>query len=260
MKLEYVRLLSIQRDLYRIPRGPDRFQDYLRTMLDPVTRDLRLPLGAMNPMAKDHVPAFLDLLEGIGADDAGARATEEGAASLSTVPGSYRVGLVVADDVAGGWTHRAAAELAHRRGEPTLLRRGWITGMLWASERYDASDVREEVLTSVYRTAHIVERGAARTLRGMLIQEGNAMRRAGARNPVLEPNRLVHAREVLRPILDREDQATLIAALFGDEAARELGHEPLGLPPRAGLAVALHGRLEPRPRPYRGDPTDRPSS
>ena len=33
--LEYVPLLQIQRDLYRIERGPERFGAYLRTMIDP---------------------------------------------------------------------------------------------------------------------------------------------------------------------------------------------------------------------------------
>jgi hypothetical protein len=80
------------------------------------------------------------------------------------------------------------------------------------------------------------------------------MRLAGARNPALEPGALLRTREILSDKLDRDDPATLIAALFGDQAARELGHPPLGLPPRAGLALALHGRLEPRKRrPSRED-------
>jgi hypothetical protein len=82
------------------------------------------------------------------------------------------------------------------------------------------------------------------------------MRLAGARDPVLEPQAFVRARDVLRPHLDRDDPGGFVAALFGDAAARELGHEPLGLPARAGLALALHGRLEPRERrPSRSTPT-----
>jgi hypothetical protein len=261
MRLEYVRLLATQRDLYRIPRGPERFQEYLRTMIDPDTRELRLPLGAMSPMAREPVSEFLDGLVSVDAEEAGARATEEAAASLAEEPGAYRVGLVVADDAEGGWTNRAATELTHRRGEPALEQRGWITGILWASETYGPAEVREEVLTSIYRQAHIARRGPASTLRDLLVQEGNAMRTAGARNPVLEPHALVQARLTLRPLLDRQDRATFIAALFGDAAALELGHPPLGLPPRAGLAVALHGRLETRrKRPSRDDPSHRPSS
>jgi hypothetical protein len=260
MQLEYVPLLATQRDLYRIPLGPERFRQYLRTMLDPETRDLRLPLGTMNPMAKDHVPAFLDMLAAIGAEEAGARATEESLRSLAEETGAYRVGLVAADDGGGGWTNRAAAELAHRRGEPELTKRGWITGILWASETYGPAQVREEILTSIFRTAYIARRGPARTLRELLVQEGAAMRMAGARNPVLEPRALVATREILASRLDQDHRATLIAALFGDAAARDLGYEPLGLAPRAGLALALYGRLEPRRRPSRDDPADRPSS
>ena len=34
MKLEYVPLLEVQRELYRMPRGFERFREYLRTMID----------------------------------------------------------------------------------------------------------------------------------------------------------------------------------------------------------------------------------
>jgi len=64
------------------------------------------------------------------------------------------------------------------------------------------------------------------------------------------------ARDIVRPYLDLDEVGVFVAALFGDAAARELGYEPLGLPPRAGLALALHGRLEPRERrPSRNTPT-----
>ena len=140
--------------------------------------------------------------------------------------------------------NRTTAEFAHRRGEEGLLGRGWIAGVLWTSQTYDPAAIREEVLTSVFRAAHIAKRGPARTLREILLQEGNAMRMAGARNPALEPQTLLATRQILLRLLDHDDTPTLVAALFGDPAARELGYQPLGLRPRAGLALALHGRLE----------------
>ena len=60
MKVTYVPLLRVQRDLYDLPRNGERFRAYLATMTDPITRDLKLPLVAMNPMGKEHVPALLD--------------------------------------------------------------------------------------------------------------------------------------------------------------------------------------------------------
>jgi hypothetical protein len=53
MKLE-VPLLQLQRELHRIPRGMDRFRQYLRVMLNDDRSDVRLPpLGIMNPMGKE---------------------------------------------------------------------------------------------------------------------------------------------------------------------------------------------------------------
>jgi hypothetical protein len=262
MKLEYVPMLGVQRDLYRIDPGEGRFRRYLQTMLDPETGDLRLPLTVMNPMAADHVPRYIDLLQAMGAEEAGMRAVDAALEKLGEEPGEYRVGLVVADDAGGGWTHRAAIELMHLKAELGLEKRGWITGILWASETYGPAEIREEVLVSIYRTVYVARRGAPRTLRDILLQEGSAMRLAGARNPALDPNVLMRTREILSRMLDSDDQPTLIAALFGDRAAQELGLVPLGLPPRAGLALALHGRLESRRRSSRDEstPTSRPTS
>jgi hypothetical protein len=215
MKLEYVPLLATQEEHSGLPRG-------------------------------DHELRLLDALSALGADEIGARAVAEAGAAVAEEPGEFRVGLVVRDDAGGLSTNRTTAELAHRRGEGGLLERGWIIGILWTSQRYDASAIREEVLTSVFRAAHIEKRGPPRTLREILLQEGNAMRMAGARNPALEPQTLLATRQILLRLLDHEDTPTLVAALFGDPAARELGYQPLGLRPRAGLALALHGRLEAR--------------
>src|SRR3954471_21253896 len=98
MTLTFVPLLQIQRDLYDLPRNMERFNAYLATMKDPVTGDLKLPLVAMNPMGKEHVPALLDEWIARGADDISARAVGEAAARLQSIPGEFQVGLVIADD------------------------------------------------------------------------------------------------------------------------------------------------------------------
>jgi hypothetical protein len=99
--------------------------------------------------------------------------------------------------------------------------------------------VREEVASSIYRVAYIHRHGPARTLGELLRQEGYAMAMAGATSPILDGDDLSYTREVLTDHLLESGQPTLMAALFGDEVARELGYRPLGLSPRAGLALAL---------------------
>lgn len=240
MKLEYVPLLRVQRDLYQMPRGFERFREYLATMIDAQTRDIRLPLVAMNPMGKDHVPALLDELLTIGADQIAADAVADAAPAVAQTPGEFKVALVVADDLMGGWTNRHFTEFGRRFGSKPYHQRGWLEGGLWTSERPSAQQVREEVLTTVHRAAHIQRHGFAQELGGMMRQEGYAMAAAGCRRPTLDEEDMAYTREVTAAHLEVKDQPTVMACLYGDEAARSLGYKGLGLSERAGLALALY--------------------
>ena len=240
MTLEYVPLLKVQRDLYDLPRGFERFREYIRTMTGG-SDELKLPLVAMNPMGKEHLPPFLDHLLAIDADGVGARALGDAASALADEPGDYRACLVVSDDLKGGWTNRYASEFSYRFEQRAMYRRAWLPAILWTSETYDATLVRAEVLECIYRVVHVQRHGPPRTLGEMLSQESYVMRGAGSTAPRLADDDLSYTREVLREYASATDRATLIAALFGDGAARDLGYQPLGLSPRAGLALAAAG-------------------
>jgi hypothetical protein len=238
VELDYVPALAVQRELYALPRGRERFLEYLRTLGDPRSGELKLPIVAMNPMGKDHLPRFLDALLAFDADGVGARATRELAEELAGEPGAFRVALCVSDDLHGGWTDRAASEFGYRFEQQAYAVRGWIAGILWTSERYDAARVRAEVRACVLRACYVARHGEARTLRARLAQEGWVQAHSGAAEPELGAEELAYTGEVLAPLLDTHDWPTAIAALFGDAAARKLGLAPLGLAGRAGLAWA----------------------
>jgi hypothetical protein len=247
MKLEFVPLLKVQRELYGMPRGMERFQAYLATMIDPETRDLKLPLSGMNPMGKDHIPVLLDQYLAMDADRIAALAVADAESRLTNIQGEFKVALVLSDDAMGGWTNRYTSEFGRRFGTKAYHRRGWLEVGLWTSEAPAAETVREQVLATIYRAAHIEQHGFAHTLRDMLAQEGFAMAQAGCTEPALDGDDLAYTREVIRPYLDTKDYSTVITCLFGDEAARSLGYAPLGLSARAGFALALHdGQLERR--------------
>jgi hypothetical protein len=241
MHLEVVPILQIERDLYRIPRGWDRFNAYLRTMVNADSSDLRLPpLTAMNPMGKDHVLAALDALLTLDADGIAVQAVAEASNQLTEVPGEFKVGLVVADDTAGGWTNRYTSEFISRFENRHAIKRGWLSVILWTSEAVSIEAVRQEVLMTVYRAAYVEKHGFACTLREMLAQEGYVMAMAGCEHQLLTSDDIAYTREVIAPHLNAQDRPTLIACLFGDTAARALGYSPQGLSERAGLALALH--------------------
>jgi hypothetical protein len=259
MKLDYVPLLRVMRDLHHIPRGqpPDfngkkRFKQYLRMIFDYDRKVIKLPLLlAMNPMAKDHVTALLDAYLAIDGDGIGARATAEASARLADVPGDLKVGLVVVDDLMGGGSNRYHCEYIFRFGpnDPLTgttskpspwIKEFWLQGVLWSSEAATERAVREAILTAAYRNAYLHRHGPARTLRDLLAQEGQVMAQAGCSWPTLDAEDIVYTREVLIPYLEAEDMRTCMECLFGDAAARTLGFTPQGLSPWAGLALALH--------------------
>jgi hypothetical protein len=230
-----------------------RFRQYLRTIFPHDDgADQLLPLLAMNPMGKDHVTALLDELLAMDADGLGAGVVEEASARLEDVPGEFHVGLVVADDLRGGWTNRYGNEfilrfgpdhLRSRRGPPVRprwLKDYWLTGVLWSSEAASGRAVREALLTAAYRVAYLHQHGPAQTLRDMLAQEGQVLAQAGCAGPVLDAEDVAYTREVLIPYLRASDMRTCMECLFGDAAGRTLGFTPRGLSPWAGLALALH--------------------
>ena len=247
MELSFLPLLQIQRDLYAMPRGVERFREYIRTMTDPETGDLALPLVAMNPMGKDHIPALIDEYIALGAEaiaqqaiaSAGQQANRPTGQRANGPTGGFKIGLVVSDDLKGGWTNRWASEFSHRLESAAFLKRGFLTGILWTSEPASAVAVRLAVLTSIYRADYLQTHPMPTTLGGMLEQEGYAMARAGCTAPSLDEDDLAYSRTVIAPHLDATDRATIMACLFGDDAASALGYPPQGLSPRAGFAVAL---------------------
>jgi hypothetical protein len=144
MNLTYVPLLEEQRELYRRPRDRKRFRAYLHMTIDSASLRGRRPTLLMNPMAKEHVGVFLDAVIALDAERVGEEAVREAEPTLRDVPGSYRVALVVCDEVGGGWTNRFACEYAERLHAPLPSGQSyldWITGALWVSEPPQAVEV-----------------------------------------------------------------------------------------------------------------------
>lgn len=241
MELELLPLLHVQRDLYTMPRNMDRFNAYLKQMTGSSADDIEFPpLVMMNPMGKEHCLAAVDHLIAMGAEAAAAQALDEARARLRDVTGEFKVGLVLADDRMGGWTHRGFAEFGARFPTLDALRkRPFITVPCWTSEAWTAEDARRQTLAQVRRIAFVMQHSTPMTLRERMTQEGKALAFAGLASPALPHDELAYSREVIAPHLDAADQPTVFACLFGDEAAGKAGYPQMGLPKNAGVEVAV---------------------
>ncbi len=266
MKIEYVPLHGKQLELQRMPREMARFERYLGTLTSQSSPQQTIveypPLNLANPMAREHVTELLEQLLAIHADEIAANVAAEAAKSLIDIPGKCKLGLVVADDLRGGWTNRYDCEYGLRFGMderrfefdpqspsgfclPRWLKDFWLSSVLWSSEPVSEEAVRQAVRQAIYRFAYQRKHGPARTLSQQLAQEGWVLARSNSTCPTLEADDLAYTHEVLQPFLDATDKRTAIECLFGDDAARSLGFTPLGLSPWAGIALARQKALIP---------------
>ncbi|MEO0537311.1 MAG: hypothetical protein AAF215_26075 [Cyanobacteria bacterium P01_A01_bin.123] len=241
MKIEFVPLLQLQRNLYNTPRGQERFRIYLETMLNADASDVELlPMATMNPMGQAHIPAMLDTLLAMNAEAIASLAIAETLNQFDDVAMVCKLGLVIADDQMGGWTNRYTSEFSSRFEIQNHLKRGWLAVILWTSEVPSVQKVREETLITLYRVTYIQRHGFARTLQEMLNQEGYAMAMAGCQQPTLDEDDIAYTCKVISPHLFTQDYPAIMACLFGDQAAHSLGYRPHGLSERAGFALALY--------------------
>lgn len=240
--IQHIPLLQIQRDLHDIPRGMERFRAYLKTMTNEEGDDLALPpLGAMNPMGREHVSARLDELLALNAEQIAEDAVAEASTRLSLTEREMKHGMVIMDDVRGGWTNRYVCEFGSCSLPDRIIRNQrstWISTALWVSDTPSPALIRQSVLRSVFLALYALERGECHTLRDMLSQEGEAGRFAGVQ-PHLEEEDIEYTLAVLEPLLDSTNYATCFVAMLGDVAAEMLGYPKLGLSERAGFALAI---------------------
>lgn len=237
MQLEVLATLAALRELYSQPRDPARFRRYLE-LLTGGGDDLALPITAANPMARPHVLAHVEALLAL---DAEAVVAEEltALAGRADEPGRLRVAVVVADDIAGGWTNRYTTDAQHRFESAGFLVRDFAAVLLFVSEPPTLDRLREEARSCVHRATYQRANGRPRTLLDHLRQEREVLTRANASFPLAPLDEGVRAR--VRGHGTASDPPTIYACLYGDEAARQLGYAPLGLPPWAGLALARSG-------------------
>ena len=227
--IQYVPLIQTQLELMELPRGRRRFDEYLRLMIGGQQRDVELPpLVVMNPMAKDHVRTMLKKLIDMDVDHIAHVAIAEAQKKVDRQL-EFKIGIVIADDLAGGWTNRFDYEFKHRFYDPRVKHRQskgistyrstWETAILWASEDISANQICQAIKSVIFRADFKNQHGHAETLRQQQAQEGFALNRSGWSYPDFTEEEIQYTRDTIQPFLDADDFRTSVECLFGDVAA-----------------------------------------
>lgn len=244
--LEFVPALQVQRDLYDIPRGKQRFERYLKVMLNDDRTDLDLPLPAFNPMGGENVKEALDKLLAIDAESVvlDVLASLEDALRIKgmELPGGP-VSLVLVDDVGGQWTHRELVESQIAGFHPSVKRSysvsSWVLVHLWSSEAYSKEGIEIAVRSTIFRRGWFRDNGVPKTLRDVLIQEAQTRYFAGDIPAVESQSELVKIFAVIQGFLASDHFPTMFSCCYGDRIAESAGYAMLDLPERAGFRLPL---------------------
>jgi hypothetical protein len=241
MKFVAEPLLKILLEVYRVPPGKDRFDAYLNAAIAGANRAADVacpPLVLANPMAKEHANQQLEVWLKLGAEEELIRILEEANQTFSSLEFEplVHVGLTLVDDLKGGWTDSILTDWGLRF--PEKMNPNWVCVPLWTKYPQTLEILRANTKMAIARFVWQVQNGSATTLREMMAQEGCAQAFAGAKVGMPRED-LGYTQAVLKPFLENTDKPTLLAALYGDEAAKRVGYPALGLSGDAGLELAL---------------------
>jgi len=243
MRIEVVPALRAQRDLLELPRGMERFDAYVKTMIDPNDRVI-LPLQTFNPMSREHVAEVLDGLLDMGAEEIATDAARDADRRIGGIERPMRILIVVADDARGGWTDRSITDYEFRFTKKAMLGEGWVQVIQWSSEGAYGERIHRDVQAQMYRTMYLDRFGLPKTLGEMIRQEGMASVFAGSSEWDLPADDLEYTRETINAHLESQDRGVHFACLYGDEAATSCGYAPLGFSRWAGFAAAYAEAME----------------
>lgn len=194
-----------------------------------------------NPMAGDAALETVNSLIAMDAESLAERVAREVAAQCGYTDA---LTLAIAVRSKGLWTDRVATEVDERvTGKVRVMHRGVIS--VWSREESTAADVAREAAAETVRTMWHAQHGAADTLTRVLACEGLAYALASsygtyaAYNAVPTPDETVAVIESFEVLGDSTQASEIAGVMYGDDASKEMGWTPLGLPPYAGYRWAV---------------------
>jgi hypothetical protein len=225
MGFELLPILDQMSELYAKPISVARFHDYLHLLTGGRKDDLAVPIGGYNPMAKAHVPAKLNELRGLKAEQVAARALGQLNDQLPLPAGcTIKVVLSLADDLMGGWTNFYTTDYDSKFKTAPLLRRNFCTPTFWTSELFSEEKIAQRVLAYCVRSAYQLQHSQPITLAQHVAQEKFVAQWADEAS--WSPPNLLH---YYQQYLDSDGYHLIFNFFYGDEASASLEMPTFGI-------------------------------
>jgi hypothetical protein len=186
-----------------------------------------LPVSGYNPMTSKDVLGTIEALLDIEAERVVQDTADRWAEPLGLVD-DVEMSVTVA--FPGMWTDRLATEIEHR-----LLGCTWSQVLVWVDDTVSADAIVAQASAQLVRAAWTRLHGPPATLADAAGQEGLAAALGGTVEDGSVGRGDPAVAEALDVLGDDPSLGTMVAVLYGDDAAQALGWTPLGLDDHAGL-------------------------
>jgi hypothetical protein len=214
-------ILDVMSNFYQMPRGNDRFQEYLKILRGNTKDDMVMPIGGFNPMAKEHILVKLNELKTLDAE--GIMLEILGNLNKKLFLKNdliYKVALNLSDDLLGGWTNRFTTDFDSKFKINALVKRQFCTPVFWSSEIYSEHLVRQRTVEYALRTIYWLEKPKPITLKEHVEQEQFV-----AKNSF--PSYLFHSfdsqKEFYLKHSESDNYHLIFNFFYGNEASEQLG-------------------------------------
>jgi len=230
MVFELVPILNKMRELYRLPRDLNRFEEFLNTLIDSSDSDIQIPIIGYNPMAKEHILDRLEELIRLNAERTAGETLEILNEKYSSVHPDLRfqVFIILSDDMSGHWPDRDSADYDSRFRVRPLIKRHFCTPVFWCSEKFSTDMIGRRVSEYAERTVYFLNHSDPETLEEHIQMEDFISSGRNAR--ITE---LLKGQSEFQKIYEISSKSTeksvIFNFLYGDSAASKLGYDIMKL-------------------------------
>ncbi len=234
MKFELLPVLDKMVELYEQPATFERFKQYLKLLSGDTNNDLDLPIGAYNPMGKDHVLHKIQDMRALNAEQLAIDAIDmvNNITEGSNSDGVFKVILCLSDDLKGGWTNRYTSDYDSKFKLNALVTRKFCTPIFWTGEEIYNGTITARTVEYCFRTACWLQHPKPATLEEHVLQESRVVAMMKKiLSSVEEPSKLLSpdVASFYEANKTSTNYLTIFNFLYGDEAAASLGYQPLGI-------------------------------
>lgn len=226
MPFAVIPVVDQMQSLYKIPKGQERFEQYLLMLQGEEKSDMILPISGFNPMGDDLVVDKLGELQKLGVESKAQSATAWVNDLYPDFDMEMGIAINLTDDVGGSWSHLGTVDYTSKFDMEDLFKRGFSVAHFWTSEEYNDQIIDQRITEQLLRTLYWKDHGKPSTLADHVQQEHFVQMHF--KSPKAQGD-AASAIAFLKAHAASSDFNVIFNFFYGDEASKTLSYQTYGM-------------------------------